>query len=233
MLQVSIDTGGLEWKIEKTAHKYGVDMRSLYYDQMRLWLQDLVKRVPPYPSKNSALGLKKEAQRTGDRAVERDFWKLFKQTMTRRGVSASGAAQIHAQARNKRTGRVDGRRKRLPVSFSVFRRIVRESQKHVGTLKAGWVRAAEYFRGKCGGRLTVPAWVRRNMGRAASMYYDRMGRDGNGFLKAVNSVNWASFNKSVGSAIKFTLRIREEDLTKRATYNVKRVAKQINQLKAA
>jgi len=62
---IEVDVKGFKAQVLDFAKKYGIGVRVVMRDQMRLWLVDLIKQTPP---KNRGQGV---------RAIERDLGKLF------------------------------------------------------------------------------------------------------------------------------------------------------------
>lgn len=220
MLSVSIDTGNLEKQLKQLAKVSGKSVQHLVYDEMRMWSNDLIKRFPPFPAGGSAKGASVAAKRVGEKAVTAGFHSLFYEvpgpgaTNTKRSTisKGSGIALRHKRARNKR-GRVEagrGIRARVGAKRADLNRTIKKVKKHVGRLKAGWMKSAAYYARKSRGKVKAPAWVKRHSERGSVS--DRMRRDGNGSAAASNTVDYASAPSSIKSIVQFTQRQRQKHL---------------------
>lgn len=149
-------------------------------------------------------------------------------------ASSGRIARFHQKQRSKSTGRVTtagtltrdiGRWKfvdKLHVRGTALRRYIRERQRHVGRLKAGWIPASD----KYGVGHLVPSWVRKAglpRGRAISR---SIKRDGTGFYISINSVPYGS--RKLERIIRFTRGVRERELANNLDRLAGRTAKMLS-----
>lgn len=100
------------------------------------------------------------------------------------------------------------------VPQAKLNKYIRERQRNVGILKAGWIPAANLFGAK------IPAFVRRQ-GKIAGSAQDAMGRDGSGFFLSVNRVPW---NRKLESIVKLAGRRRERDIEMNLSKRIQQLA---------
>jgi len=77
------------------------------------------------------------------------------------------------------------------VPSTAYNKFERQKKKNLGKYKAGWANAAEYFARVTGGRLVLPAFVKKQPIRKGT-YKDNFKKDGNGYATATNLVGYAS-----------------------------------------
>ena len=258
---ITVDTKGFAKQVDRLAREIGLTAKIVMRDQMRLWLNDLMKRFPPTGAKGlTATGKGSiSASKQGKDRVAKDVRKvivgvddadmkemrqgerIFLVHKTK-GVEFGGTGAIygvdrdlydrsasmsrirahHERFRRKSDGRVTearagsekgrntlniGRWKfvdKLHVKKSAQRRYIRERQKQVGKLKAGWLPAAQVF----GAR--PPAFVRKQATRlGSSSGLGTMNDSGDGFFEAQNNVPYAG---RFGRIMRFSAKVRQRDL---------------------
>ena len=221
----TIDVPHFQKEMDKLSKQYGISVLDLMKDTMRLLLLDLIKRTPP------------RTYSQGRKSIGKDIAKIFWPIKTKRILKQMAKsmandypsdhfnvdgdmgrmAALHASNRSSR-GRV---RRFLPkeqrqyVPMAAYKRFRTHLQKRAGTLKAGWLPAAEAFGAKS------PAWIRRNQKRHGRFKLS-MNKKGTGYLLAVNSVR---FSPPVLTRItKAALKRRERDLTKGIHLRINKLA---------
>jgi len=122
------------------------------------------------------------------------------------GVTFNWSGDQSAMKRHHEQHRVRGRVKRRPgtvrlgpwtfersmyVTKTAMRKFRRTKYKSVAKIKAGWASAAAYFARVTGGRLVLPAFVRKQEDKRGT-YRDAFTKDGNGFASATNLITYAS-----------------------------------------
>jgi len=219
MLALNIDTGNIEKQLEQLAFASGKTVEDVARDQMRLWLNDLIKRTPPFPKGNTGKGNSIDARRTGEGAVESGFSEIFWPVFPRRkgnnltALVLSGILNVHKKSRDIRGRTRRNTAKKIAAHRSDLKKAIRQVKKHVGRLKAGWLGAADQLKTKTPGRVIAPVWVKRHNERGS---YRESGR---GFLDfdavAQNKVDYASLRGGMRSIIAFTQKIRQRDLDRK------------------
>lgn len=203
---------------ENVAASTGQSTVQLLNHVMELWAKDLIRQTYPV----------KRAQ--GMKAVAADVYKIFSdvdslnseplkaQFRKRRDfdlpsgvlhfrprMKIEDVREIHEGHRNRR-GRVPRRvHSKTIVGKRILNRYIRERQKGIGKLKAGWSAVAERY------SLRLPAWVARH-GRSQSAFYDDLNRQTlGGSLTAENRVDYADILS--GQFMDWILNKRVRDLT--------------------
>jgi hypothetical protein len=158
-----------------------------------------------------------------------------------RSTGVGGMASIHDPMRTRRFKRVP---RREPIVYesgkpyinkkmakrTALNRYIRDRQKKIGTLKAGWLRAVYYYAGRTSGSQgSFPNWLTNNFSSAAggSGHSDSMSRRGHGFLKAINTVPWSS-DQIRQATISATGRVRQRDMMSKAERRKQRIVNQYN-----
>ena len=109
---------------------------------------------------------------------------------------------------------------------SILNRYIKEKQKNVGILKAGWVPALTYFAAVSGGVFKAPVFVKKiAKSKQSGGFVDRFGKDGTGFLEAINSVPWSKRHKSI---LNFTLNKRKRDVSRQLKNRLEKLIAQEN-----
>ena len=187
MFEIKYDGSKAIRGLSLLARSVGMNARVAYYELMRLWINDLIKRTPPRTTKQ------------GKDAIEGDLNKLFVGVDKRpvmefladdfkgsepQGTIINDAGNVgrmrsyHEKHRNSQ-GRVRRREvktklgginfvNKMYVPGSVLRKYKKTRKSHVGTLKAGWLNAANYYARKSGGRVIAPPWVKKQARRLGS-----------------------------------------------------------------
>jgi len=154
------------------------------------------------------------------------YTKRGKMRISRQQMKAESLRQmrtIHKAARTRRGG-VSKRRaiKRagnlafsgeLPVSQANYRAFLRQKQKMIGWLKAGWLPAHEYYARRVHAASKGSAWVRRHS-RPKGYPQGQINKDGNGFVAAVNAVAYANTRISQDRLVELTQGARQRDLVR-------------------
>lgn len=146
------------------------------------------------------------------------------------------AEDWHLKHRSKRTGRTfkpkstaeDAWSGRQPVRREYLKAYLRERQKHVGTLAAGWLPATEFYAGRVGKVTKAPGFVKRQ-GRRMGFHVSAMSKEGTGYLQGSTSVPWAR-EKRLQSLVAATSKTRELDMKNQIMKRQKRILAQFNML---
>ena len=155
-----------------------------------------------------------------------------------RDASESELERYHKSKRNRRnhvvrlgvrksrnvTGLTDVNRKH--VKRVVLNRYIKNVQKRVGTLKAGWIPALTHYANLAKKPFTPPAWARKLQLRGT--HGGRISDRGTGMIESTNTIPYMS-EKMRDSAIAATQRIRELDMQKHLTTRVNQVAKRFSE----
>lgn len=185
---------------------------------MGLWVADLVRQTYPKTRKQTAGRIAAETANlflsikdTESESIKRSFedgnvFELPNGIQVRPQETADDMTAARNRVRNRR-GRVPkfpGVMRKI-VKDAPLRRHIRAAQKHVGRLKGGWRRAAEWA------RVNVPSWVPRGM--ESGEFADTIDRETlYGHLEAGNTVPYADATLR-GSFMDFIMRKRFTDLT--------------------
>jgi len=248
MLDVSMDAGRLPIQLGALARLMGLTVRDVAYDQMRLWVQDLIRRTPP------------KSKGQGQKAINRDLNKLFAPAnpgfvnfleedyhgegrlpssvkMNLEG-NQSRMRGFHQRNRNQ-SGRVRYKagvvathgniqfQNKMYVPAKTFRDYLKSVQKGVGKLKAGWIRSGLYYAQKAHGPMKIPSWVSAQAQKLGDKT-DAMKPSGNGFIEARNYAPGAGNNKSLKRWVALTWRTRQRDIEKHADKRVDKIINQFN-----
>lgn len=213
------DANRLMARLERLSAKTGVEIGFIVRDQMRLWINDIMRHAAP---KNLAAGRRairedierlfvpiddKAAIQSWKQRAAQDGGDIF--TVTKKGkkrinqgqlkaVSVERMHRIHKANRRKKDGRVYSRKRNRTDAFSgefivprvLYNRFLKEVYGRVGFLKAQFGKAAVYYARKTRG--VTPAyknWIKRHI--PGGKYTDLMTKSGSGFVKAVNDANYA------------------------------------------
>lgn len=248
---IVVDVAAFRKEIDNFAVKHNVSAKTVMYDQMRLWMQDLIKTFPPRVYSRGREAIESDIRRLFVSLDDQDVLDYFAERFGRKpprrmGKKRGGAIQRELPGvkfnftgdqgmmrawtsanRSKTTGRVKysshpvatiGKWTFVSEMYAPARsikKLIREKQKHVGTLKAGWVPAADFFARKSRAGVRVPGFVRRvkssRSGINFGTYSDEMTDKGTGYLEAVNEVPYADRWRGLlhGTVLK-----RISDLTK-------------------
>jgi hypothetical protein len=157
------------------------DAQTFWARQGKGVMKEVIANVPPCNGKADLA-----AKRIGERAIERDIGKLF--------VAAAGGGRppapvametIHQSARTDK-GRVSGRsrgRNRQRVSKTALKSYLRDAQKGVGNLAAGFLPAANAV------GYRPPAWIARHSAPGSvSLHISSHGIR----FRAINNVQYAN-----------------------------------------
>jgi len=197
------DLRGWNKAVTRLAREWGVEAADIMRYQFALWGQDLVRKQQPQAKDARA-------------AIERDVRRCF--LIPEHGgriinPAPDDPAKFHQAARSTVSGKVRadfgkrGSARRLLVSERTARKVIREAQRRVGRVKAGWLPMVVKFRGR-----TPPGYVTRHKGLREGTAVDAMRRDGNGYLMAENRVPYADRKSRRDSLMTVTQRTRQRDL---------------------
>jgi len=238
MIEVKFDPSALMFALRRLEEKCGVGVRELLYDQMHLWCNDMIKYLPP---KNKG---------EGDRAVARDINKIFEGKNVYRmksglpmfknedgdwipvadkywnpSASYESMMQYHKEHRNRKTGRVRAENGgwKMKVNPQRLKSYISAIKRDVGTLKAGFVAAAQYFADKARGKAKIPVFVRQQPHKSGD-YTDRSDNKGNAYLVSTNSVGWAGENKATQRWLAFTQKVRNKYISHYTNKRLQQIA---------
>jgi len=241
MIAVDFNEGKLSHQIEKLARDAGISQRFICYDQMSLWLNDLIKSTPPSTYKQGRLSLLGDINKLFVSVGDPDFAELM-EDLEADGQLPPGVAvnlegdqiqRIHEGARNNR-GRVrrEGRKtgtfwEKTYVKRANVRKYKRRRLKAVGTLKAGWIPAAKYYGRLARRTAKIPKWIDKGQDQRGSTF-GRMNIWGDGDIGSANSTRYAA-DAIRPHLIAWTRRKRQDDIVKRSRLRVKQLVKRFNE----
>jgi hypothetical protein len=203
----------------------GQPTRDLMHDVMGLWAKSLVRET--YPKKPSqgkkavatdALKLFSTIERMESEGLKERFkknqpWDIPTSQLFFRPHMKDGEIKSIIRGKRNRSGRVPGRsgqgRDKIIVRQAQMNKYIRDAQKRVGRLKAGWLAVLREH------SFTVPAWV-RNHGSSESEYVGKRGVDPvslRGEMVITNKVPYAD-SKLGGQFMAHLVRLRVRDLEK-------------------
>jgi hypothetical protein len=137
-----------------------------------------------------------------------------------KAATLNNARAFHKAHRTKKGGvKLDKRDKKsawggkMLMPRAVYKRFERDTQKHVGFLKAGWVPSVRYYSGRTNKSTNIPAWIRRHS-KKVGYVAGKIDKDGNGFVAAINNVAYANRRISQDNLIGLTQETRQKDLTR-------------------
>ena len=97
---------------------------------------------------------------------------------------------------------------------------VKSVQSRVGSLKASWLPAANYFAGLTGGKVSAPAWVTRHAGEGA--FINAIQQSGDGFAGLISKAHHSAGIRQ--DMIPFIVKRRDADLNKWLPKRMEKVA---------
>jgi len=227
-----VDSPSFKAQVDRIARTYGKTARSVMLDQMRLWMNDLVRKTPPKTlsiGRNAvAKGVKKVFVPIMDELVLSFYRDRFgEQHPEFFDVKLEDMLDMH----NRWRGR-NGRVRRGPqgtlrfgnmtvpakphVSARDYRKFLKIKQDHVGSLKTGWLPGVRKFKGK------APKFVTRHTvqrGTAA----DKLDKKGNGYLMATNRLIHSP--KKLRALVHATGRTRAKDIGKNLERRLEKMLK--------
>jgi hypothetical protein len=212
-MQVTVELNKFELdrlrrNLENTHKCVGLTTQWLVWDNMRLAMQDAIKYTAPWAAGKP--GTSKAQQLQGQSAVNNDVERIFATKDESKYVffvnagnnkqfardKKSGAVfeisgelmnpdiqPLHLRLRNNR-GRVNKQKRQAWVQAKPLQDYIKTVQSRVGSLKASWVPALEYFASKVGGAMRVPAWIAKQ--NKEGTFQDRVNASGNGAAVATS-----------------------------------------------
>ena len=217
------------------------------YDTMRLWLNNMMKFLPPKSGKQGKDAVKRDIQQLFYGVENKGVMEFFAEDMKphlptsvimNRDGNMNRMKTWHKRHRDKR-GRVQFHKRVVAtvgkwqfvngmyIPKRVLNKYIRATIKKVGTLKAGFIRASEYYAGKSKGKARIPAFVRKQT-NAGGRYKDRLRKSGGGSVSATNTVPWAAASRPMREAVKITERIAKRFLIKKTKIMAREAARAFN-----
>jgi len=253
MIAIDYDSGDIARKLGILARKIGVTVQLVAYDQMRLWVNDMIRRTPPKTKGQGKKAIKTDLnllfvevrndsfrEFLEHRVVNRKFvspalqfnldgnkgrMKRWHQRHRATGGSKAGRVRYKGVVIGQFMG-VDFVNK-MYVSREAFNAYLAKVQEGVGKLKAGWIPAAQFYAKKSNGPWRAPPWV---MAQSKQMgdFTDLMRPSGSGFIEARNFAPGADNNRSIQRWAAFTGRTRDRDISKNAEKRLDKIIDQFN-----
>ena len=216
-LAISIDDGKIEQKLNKLALKAGVTVGFICEDQMRLWVNDIMRKSQPKTLSEGRARIKADVQRIFTPIDDPGVLKAWKEqalkeagdvfTRIKRGtmrvsqkqLSVDSLAKMRAIHKFNRTKK--GGIKKNPtirawggeglVPKALFNKFLKEQQARVGLLKSRFGAAALYYAGRTRGKTPAYAnWIRRHIPGGSAT--GRIDRYGNGSISSINDARYAA-----------------------------------------
>ena len=220
-MAVSVEayTEGVAISLDVVAQQIGVSVEFVAQDQMRLWINDIIKLSGPPSLKRGRAAVKGDLERLFEPIDDKaaiTAWKkraaesggdVFVQTKSGRmridakklkATTLSRMRKVHKANRRKTDGRVFIRTRRRDEAWDgqflvpkvSFRRYVRETQQRVGLLKSRFgVAALHYARESRGTTPAYKNWIKKHT--AGGSFGGRM-RFGTGYISATNDADYAA-----------------------------------------
>ena len=239
----------LQQQLESTYAATGITIQWLCYDQIRLACLDGIKYVAPWADGSPGTGSAQRKQ--GQGAVEKDLDRLFakidkeayafwenKKTGEQFAKNKQSQAvfkidqerwnvtdpkSLHIKNRNAR-GRVAKQKKQYWIKPSDLKRYTKDVASRVGSLKASWLSALDYFSGKVGGSSRVPSWITKQ--RREGSFQDAIQPNGNGFVRATNNAHHSIAIR--GDTLTYIQKIRQSKIAKYSAKRLQQIADQFN-----
>lgn len=212
----------LRRKLKGFSRQVGAKQRAVYYDAMATWCNLNIMYFPPFPDGNPAKGNSVAARKTGERAVVSGMNTQFFAGHGPDALISAGILDMHARSKDKR-GRVRHTGTRIAAKHKDLLRAIKQVKKHVGRLKAGWLRAGEYYARKAGRQVRAPAWVKRH--GSAGTKSDKMSAAGRGHIEATNNQPGAS---NYQRQVDFTQKLAQRYLEKATKARMAKLADAFN-----
>lgn len=194
-------------RIQAVGKKYGIDAHFLLRDQSRLWVADLIKMFPPANRDKGLATIRGDLSRVFKPLGDQQLLGWYKSEFGDRlgdksevlfnvNGDQSKAAAWHKSQRNNR-GRIPKSRgreiagkfgpiiieRKMYMPFGSFMKFRRTLEKRVGTLKAGWIPAANAL------GQSVESWITGTEKHSGS-FSDTFHQDGTGSINMTNQVPW-------------------------------------------
>lgn len=239
-LSIKLDDSKLQRKLQRLAEKSGVEVGFIVEDQMRLWVNDILRQTEPKSLKIGRERIRNDAERLFTPIDDQGAIKAWKEqavkeagqdvfTRTKRGGmrisqkqlsinSVQKMKSIHRANRSKKGG---VRKKTLIKAWGgegivprpLFNKFLKEQYKRVGFLKSRFGKAALHYARRTNGR--TPAyknWIRKHIpGGSVSGKIDRFG---NGSISSINDATYAAQRMLGKSWWTISQGKRQRDLTR-------------------
>lgn len=250
-LQVQVNQytlNNLRRKLEQTHGAIGITTQWLVWDTARLAAKDAVKYSAPWA--NGVPGTSKAQLNQGQSAVNNDIERIFATKDDSKYIFFTNKGNGKKYAKNKKTGLLfeidpslfDSDIKSLHLSKRNVRgRVARQSrqawvdgkklqdyiksvQARVGSLKAAWLPAEEYFSRKVNAAVRAPAWIIRQI--KSGSFLDAIGTSGNGSAVLINQ---APHNSAIRrDMISFIQNQRQKFIRNMSEKRMQQIADQFN-----
>ncbi len=254
---LDISSEKVEKKLEKLSWNTGVSIQFICWDQMRLWINDIIRKSAPgtlsqgrnmiqkdvnrlfVPIKSAAAvkaWRKRSIQEGGDIFTTT---KSGRRRVSYRSLQTSNLAKmkrIHQQNRSRRDGRVHLKKRVRSNAFGgefiaperLVKMLTRDLQKKVGLMKAHFGVPAQYYATKTRGK--TPAYDKAWIERHAlgGRKADKIGIGGTGFIEAINDSAYAARKMLGKSWWRNTEMKRQRDLTRGGFKRMSDLARRFN-----
>lgn len=238
----------LRRKLEQTQGAVGITTQWLVWDTARLAAKDAVKFTAPWADGVPGIGSKQ--RQVGESAVNNDLERIFATKDESKYVffinkgngkqyaknRASGLVfeiapelfnvdikRMHMDKRNAK-GRVPRQKRQAWVESKPLKDYIKSVKTRVGSLKASWLPAEEYFARKVGVIAKAAAWITKQ--RKFGGYTDSVNPSGNGAVVISNS---AAHNLAIRKdTISFIEKQRQKFLSSTGEKRMAQIAAQFN-----
>jgi|TARA_Y100000034_G_C6868839_1_gene396345 hypothetical protein len=254
-IEITVSAASVAVKLEKLAKKAGVSIGFLADDQMRLWLNDIMKQAAPSTLAKGRKAIRADIDRLFvpiDNATFLMDWKedavarggdIFRTTKRgKKRVSAeklkaqsiARLARIHRRNRRKKDGRVKLRNRDRQEAFngkflvpkSLFNKYLTSVYKRVGFLKSRFGSAALHYATRTrGGTPAYKNWIRKHIPGGS---FSGKIVAGVGEIRATNDATFAAKQMLSKTWWRKTERKRQRDLTRGGFKRMKDLTRRFN-----
>ena len=240
-IEIKVDAAKVAIKLEKLAKKAGVTVGFVADDQMRLWLNDIMKQAAPPTLAKGRKAIRADVDRLFVPIDDATFLMDWKEDAIARGgdiyrttkrgkkkvsaeklkaASIARMARIHRRNRRKKDGRVKLRNRDRQEAFNgkflvpkpMFNKFLTSLYKKVGFLKSRFGKAALHYAARTkGGTPAYKNWIRKHI--PGGSFGGRIVA-GTGKISSTNDATFAA-KQMLSKAWWFkTERKRQRDLTR-------------------
>jgi hypothetical protein len=238
----------LQRNLAKMPEAIGITVQWLTWDQGRLAGRDAIKGTAPWAGNSS--GNTSRQRKVGEGAVEGDINRAFAEADEDKYTFFVNKGNGKRYAKNKATnqtfeippdlwmpelkarhlklrnskGRVMKQSRQAWAKPKDLRNYIKTVQSRVGSLKASWVPAAQYFARRVNGALKIPAWVSRHVPQGT--FIDAVAANGNGQIVLSSTIDHNTAIRR--SLMPFIAKERDKYLRRITPKRMQQIADQFN-----
>jgi hypothetical protein len=255
-LAIDLDSlGSVQRNLEEVAYSAGIAVRDVLADQMRLLLQDfMAKRIPlPESAPQGRKAIDRDLNKLFVSIDQQAVLNFFEDDFGSGELPGSvifnfdgnesrmqGFWQKHRQKTGRKQGRVRYRGKivatvgkwkfvnKMYVPRRAYNSFRRQLHKDVGTLKAGWVIAAQKAAAIVGRNVRIPAWVMKQARKMGRFQASGIRQIQDISISATNSVPYAAAKYQETGLMAVAMFRRQKDMFGGVNYRIQRLIDQFN-----